>query len=300
MFGQNQIVGKKYFADALSPPGSLFVTSIFFTLQGEGPYMGQPAIFVRLAKCNLACSFCDTYFDHGEWMTFEQVKTKAEEAIKAFYGLRDQEIPERIMAPSGMNDEKNDHLGVILVITGGEPTLQMKALSEFMQQQQDYWLDIQIETNGTQSLPTDIMDYCTVVLSPKVLEASGRELHYYIPSTDNMNRASAMKFVLSADRSSVYSSIPPWALEWAQEGGEVFISPMNVYQAQPKAMKIAVMRGGIPTLAERSDVLEKVSFWEQGILDLEANRRNHEWAAEYAMLHGLRLNLQMHLYASLP
>ena len=60
MFGTNEIIGKKYFKDA--PAESLFVTSMFFTLQGEGPYAGMPALFIRLAKCNLVCSFCDTFF----------------------------------------------------------------------------------------------------------------------------------------------------------------------------------------------------------------------------------------------
>ena len=46
MFGLNEIVGKKYFADA---GDKLFVTSIFYTMQGEGPYRGMPALFVRLA-----------------------------------------------------------------------------------------------------------------------------------------------------------------------------------------------------------------------------------------------------------
>ncbi len=56
MFGTNEIVGKKYFENATTD--TLFVTSMFFTLQGEGPYAGMPALFIRLTKCNLACSFC--------------------------------------------------------------------------------------------------------------------------------------------------------------------------------------------------------------------------------------------------
>lgn len=55
MFGMNEIVGLKYFKNAL--PNTLTVTSRFYTLQGEGPFRGFPAYFIRLAKCNLACSF---------------------------------------------------------------------------------------------------------------------------------------------------------------------------------------------------------------------------------------------------
>jgi 7-carboxy-7-deazaguanine synthase len=48
MFGINEIVGKQFFKDAKE--GELLVTSRFFTLQGEGPYRGHPAYFIRLAK----------------------------------------------------------------------------------------------------------------------------------------------------------------------------------------------------------------------------------------------------------
>ena len=82
MFGKNEIVGKKYFDDA---GDKLFVTSIFYTLQGEGPYRGEPAVFVRLAKCNLACTFCDTYFDGGDWLTFEQLDQRIETAVNDYF-----------------------------------------------------------------------------------------------------------------------------------------------------------------------------------------------------------------------
>jgi organic radical activating enzyme len=41
----------------------LQVKSIFATIQGEGPNVGTPAVFIRLGGCNLACEFCDTSFE---------------------------------------------------------------------------------------------------------------------------------------------------------------------------------------------------------------------------------------------
>ena len=40
--------------------GTLEVHSIFKTIQGEGPFCGTPAVFIRLAGCNLQCPWCDT------------------------------------------------------------------------------------------------------------------------------------------------------------------------------------------------------------------------------------------------
>ena len=38
----------------------LGLAEIFYSVQGEGTWTGTPAVFVRLAGCNLACTFCDT------------------------------------------------------------------------------------------------------------------------------------------------------------------------------------------------------------------------------------------------
>jgi hypothetical protein len=98
MFGTNQIVGQKYFKDA--PTNSLFVTSMFFTLQGEGPFNGMPALFIRLTKCNLACSFCDTFFDDGDWLTFEEIAVKATATIRKYWTDKGQEVPEWVESNS--------------------------------------------------------------------------------------------------------------------------------------------------------------------------------------------------------
>lgn len=57
MFGKNPI--RKITRD----PNILAVEDIFYTIQGEGPYSGMPALFIRMSGCNLACTFCDTEFE---------------------------------------------------------------------------------------------------------------------------------------------------------------------------------------------------------------------------------------------
>lgn len=95
------------------------VNEIFVSIQGEGPSAGMPAIFIRLAGCNLNCPFCDTKHDVRMTLTTQEIV----KAVKCF---------------------KNQPQ--LLVITGGEPFLQpinllVDALVDNYQ--------IEIETNGT-------------------------------------------------------------------------------------------------------------------------------------------------------
>jgi len=111
---------------------NLNINEIFYSLQGEGAYAGAPVIFIRLSGCNLACDFCDTRHQIGTEMSLEDI----------FKGI--------IHWPS-----------MILVITGGEPTLQ------WTRECYDYFKGrgyrIHIETNGTSE---DVFaDWVTV--SPK-------------------------------------------------------------------------------------------------------------------------------------
>ena len=57
MFGQNPI------RSIQTDPYLIALEEVFYTLQGEGPYSGQPALFVRFSGCNLVCHYCDTQFE---------------------------------------------------------------------------------------------------------------------------------------------------------------------------------------------------------------------------------------------
>ena len=278
MFGKNEIVGQKYFNDA---GDKLFITSIFYTLQGEGPYRGEPAVFVRLAKCNLACSFCDTYFDGGDWLSYDELTTRIFTAsARALEGY----IPEWFKHKVG------------LVITGGEPMLQ-KNLGAFLETIKDQFAWTQIESNGT--VWQDLPESTTLVCSPKCLEKDGKPVKYLKPNTDVLDRADCLKFVMSADPESPYSTIPDWAHEYAAAGKKVFISPMNIYNREPQKSKQMRSTKNDISIEERSAVDEVISFWEEGLLNMGENQKNHEYTARYCAKHGFTLNLQLHLYASL-
>ncbi len=121
-----------------SEHGDLEVFKIFPTIQGEGPFVGQRAIFVRLAGCNLACPLCDTdYTSNRHLCTVDSL------------------IPICQM---------HGGPGHLIVITGGEPYRQN--LKPFIERLLAVGFRVQIETNGTlfQELP---YDQITVVCSPK-------------------------------------------------------------------------------------------------------------------------------------
>lgn len=124
-------------------PNSLLVHSIFYTIQGEGPFSGHKALFIRLAGCNLQCPYCDTQYTDG--------------AI--------QMSPEDIITEALAINNADEDLFRLVVITGGEPLGQ--DLFELVQQLRPFGGEIQIETNGTFDLPGTFATDVHIVCSPK-------------------------------------------------------------------------------------------------------------------------------------
>lgn len=275
MFGKNEIVSPTYFKGLASD--ELMVTSTFATLQGEGPFSGEPAVFVRLSKCNRACTFCDTWFDSGDVLTFDQILVKIHTAV-------DREVERSGLDRTMFMDR------LLIVITGGEPMLQ-KNLTAFLDFLHAEGFRTQIESNGDflRPLPAETM----LVVSPKANENTGR---YGELRPDVYARANALKFVVSSDPSSTHHRVPSYAFEFRRLKGprSVYVSPMNIYNYEPNKV------GNNATLEMRSEVDERISFWTPGLLNQASNQANHEYAALLAMKYGFTLQLQMHLYASLP
>ncbi|WP_338466714.1 7-carboxy-7-deazaguanine synthase QueE [Novosphingobium sp. ZN18A2] len=176
---------------ATTTPGE---PEIFASLQGEGPSIGRPSVFVRLSRCNLACRWCDTAYTwrftgdnrpHRDDLTFER---KANQMT-----LDEADVADRICAYDVDR----------LVITGGEPLLQAPALSRVLHRLKDMrpTLHAEVETNGTVPVPEALealVDQWNV--SPK-LAHSGNPADLALPPEQieqwSKNNKAYFKFVIA-------------------------------------------------------------------------------------------------------
>lgn len=150
--------------------GKIPLVEIFYSLQGEGGRVGQATVFVRLAGCSLACSFCDTDFRVKRELTIEEI-------VAEVLGF--------------------DCAWVCL--TGGEPTLfDLQPLCAALHRA---GLKLQIETNGMHPRPTWELEHITV--SPKETEGGqvkpwyfehATEFKYVVDCQDDVERALASPF----------------------------------------------------------------------------------------------------------
>ena len=299
MFGKNAIVGQRWFKDQDPPSDQLFVTSLFMTSQGEGPFRGKPAFFIRLAKCNLACSFCDTFFDDGEWLTFDQIDSRIKTTIDEYFN---NNVPHYAKNYVQTEDELGTTIkfkprDMVLVMTGGEPMLQSN-IGAFLSFMESKFAHTQIESNGT--LVQDIPSSTVLVVSPKCSERHGQPVKYLEPKQSMLERADCLKFVMSSDPTSPYNVVPDWALEWKNSTGkDIFVSPMNIYNDEPRLSKQLRMETNSISIEQRSKIDEVISWWEPGLLNMHENQKNHEYTAKYCIDNGLIFNMQLHLFAGI-
>jgi 7-carboxy-7-deazaguanine synthase (Cx14CxxC type) len=147
------------------------VKEIFLTLQGEGLQAGRRAVFLRFAGCNLwsgreqdrstaRCRFCDTDFvgtdgENGGRYTAPKLAS----AVQRLWGS----LPRPLV-----------------VVTGGEPTLQLDA--QLIEALHALGFEIAVESNGTLPAPDGIDWLC---ISPKgsnaLVQTSGHELKLVWP-----------------------------------------------------------------------------------------------------------------------
>lgn len=163
----------------------LSVHSIFSTIQGEGPFSGHPAVFLRLAGCNLQCPGCDTEYTVGrKTMSVDQVV----EAVKKL-----RQVP-TLKRGAWFNSYP------LVVITGGEPFRQN--ITPLVEELTKRCYTVQVETNGTLPPSANFPRWATIVCSPKT-----GKINPIIAK-----RADYFKYVLSHDDVSDVDGLPKSAL----------------------------------------------------------------------------------------
>ena len=168
----------------------LELAEVFHSLQGEGPFAGKPAVFIRLSRClEPYCCWCDTKFawEEGEKVTADTLVARV------------QGYPAKL-----------------IVITGGEPFLQWEdGLRELEEKLLSEGYAIQYETSGKVVLPETPETF--VVCSPKYIK---KEWHYH---PENTGRVDAFKFVAKDN----FDEIEQFVKEYGIAPEKVWIMPMG-------------------------------------------------------------------------
>ena len=166
---------------------------IFYTIEGEGEYIGKPSVFMRMSMCNLTCigfasedspNGCDSYIS---W----SVKNK-----KTF-----NDIFELLELGNHVTHLRE---GAIWKLTGGEPLIQQKQLLKFVEAFKDRYNfipRIDFETNAT-LMPDErwVTDFnATFTTSPKLTTNGDPEEKTYKPEVLRWHKEhnSGFKFVIS-------------------------------------------------------------------------------------------------------
>jgi 7-carboxy-7-deazaguanine synthase len=185
----------------INPDSLEFVGKPFATIQGEGPFAGTPATFIRLAGCNLCCQTCDTNYTKG----------------RGFWGIDKiyHDLQAMKLKP-----------GSLIVLTGGEPFRQ--PIGKFVNGLLDWGYVVQIETNGT--LDPNNMNLAHpnlwIVCSPKTSQVS-MILRPYVR---------CLKYIIEHGQVDPKDGLPTSVLgqkgirpcrPWEMYQGEVMVQPMD-------------------------------------------------------------------------
>lgn len=196
----------------LTSPSILSVHSIFKTVQGEGIFAGTPAIFIRLAGCNLQCPQCDTDYTNK----------------------RKNFMVGAIMDQVHFLTENTEIR--LIVITGGEPFRQN--LYTLVTRLLNSGFEVQIETNGTlygdwlENLDSFLKLKFHVVCSPKTGSVNKKLLPFidaykYVVSHDSVDEIDGLPILALG-----HSASPQIARPHPHFAGEIFVQPADSQDVQ--------------------------------------------------------------------
>ena len=154
--------------EAAAAVRSLRLIELYRSVQGESSFAGVPCIFVRLAGCNLRCSWCDSEY------TFTGGKPWTNDEI-----VREIEV----LQPCRL-----------IEFTGGEPMLQARELIPLMRRLLDAGYDLMMETSGERPLadvPTAVHKIVDVKCPGSAMAGTFR-----VENLEALTKRDEVKFVL--------------------------------------------------------------------------------------------------------
>lgn len=262
MFGMNPVESRRPW------DGKYRVQEVFYTVQGEGPLAGMPAVFVRMHGCNLRCYFCDTDFTSGELApTLDQLV---------------DEIDARRRAAR------------VVVITGGEPMLQeLGPLCEAICNR--LGMRVQLETAGTvwpSSFDGPVMrvllehDLVSIVCSPKTakvhegIEAHCKHWKYIIGAREPLDDLDGLPMGSTQRKGNIQRLHRP---PFDDARHTVWVQPQDEYVVQVKLDK-ETAKSVVSAFARNE----------------ELSRESVQRTVDVAMHYGYRVSLQTHKLLGLP
>jgi len=261
MFGQNPLRKQD-----LSSPGRLWIQEVFATIQGEGPFVGHPAVFVRLGGCNLKCFWCDTDFESSTW--YPSVSELVDDIDEKY-----REMGQEFDYP-------------LVVLTGGEPLRQ--DIRWLLDELREHGYTVQIETNGItwiDGLEKYIQDgMLHLVCSPKTGKVHPKIREW----------CSHWKYIVDQ-----LSGCPKDGLPMAStqvEGKSIRIARPWESDREAHFMPIAGTTVWVQPLDSDDEVFRK----KGGSLAFTFTDDNTRYAVQTAMKFGYRLCLQTHKIVGLP
>jgi len=145
---------------------SLKINEIFYGIQGESSYTGQPCVFVRLTGCNLRCSYCDTQYAYSEG--------------------EEMEIDEIIGRVSSYRCS-------LVEVTGGEPLIQ-EDTPNLIHRLLEEGFEVLLETNGSRDI--SIVDGRCIRIIDIKCPSSGEEKKSNPENLKRLKENDEIKFVI--------------------------------------------------------------------------------------------------------
>ncbi len=173
------------------------ISEIFYSIQGESSYAGLPCAFVRLAGCNLRCTYCDTQYanDEGIEMSISEIL----EFIEVFATR-------------------------LVLVTGGEPMLQ-KSVHELFERLLERSYTVLLETGGQVSL-SDVDPRVHKIMDFKC-PSSGMENHNDYNNVQYLTRKDEVKFVVGDRRDFDWACNIIRQFDLTSRAGMVLFSPVH-------------------------------------------------------------------------